>query len=637
MSFLPIVERELRVAARRPATYWTRFFAAVCVLIVWFVLVVSSRQISTAALSQHLFIAFGVLALGFALFAGVALTADCLSEERREGTLGLLFLTDLRGYDVVLGKLIGTSVRSAYGLFAIFPILGLPLLMGGVTGGEFWRIVLVLLATLFLSLSLGMLVSSLNRDARQAVAGTFLGILLLSGLLPALWWLGFVLTGARPSATILLASPPNLFRAAFDFCYRARNGPHEFWQGLQVLLLLALVLLVGAAVCLPRIWREKTSPALLGGWCTKARATLLRRVGSVREGQNSFPLHYLLSGFLAGAGGLFFAIVLALFIDRSELFDGLYRGMGFAVFPSFGFLGILLGLQIRKRLSGSRETPSQRLESNPFLWLASRDRGSVTAAWVILSFLSLLWLCFLTAAISGVRTREAFVLTLLTSFAMHMAFKWSLAVETTRELNTACGSSALELLLVSPLSENQIIEGHTQALQLSFAGVRCFLVAMNVCLSLAIMLYAETLSLHGDDLFIFFIMFCGGILMLFLDFKAFDQVGILMALRCKRHNRAILATLGRVMGIPWAVIFLIWFLGINGALSGIEPVPLFLFWFGVGITYDLIITFNARSSLRQGFRYWLLDRKAVVEPLLSTNGEADAWLRGAEGKGKSRS
>ena len=29
-------------------------------------------------------------------------TADSLSAEKREGTLGLLFLTDLRGYDVVL-------------------------------------------------------------------------------------------------------------------------------------------------------------------------------------------------------------------------------------------------------------------------------------------------------------------------------------------------------------------------------------------------------------------------------------------------------------------------------------------------------------------------------------------------------
>ena len=32
------------------------------------------------------------------------MTADCLSEEKREGTLGLLFLTDLRGYDIVVSS-----------------------------------------------------------------------------------------------------------------------------------------------------------------------------------------------------------------------------------------------------------------------------------------------------------------------------------------------------------------------------------------------------------------------------------------------------------------------------------------------------------------------------------------------------
>ena len=156
MTFLPIVDRELRVLARRTSTAWIRFYAALGILLVWLLLVGGARNTAPAALAQRLFIAFGVLALGFCLLAGIFLTADCLSEEKREGTLGLLFLTDLRGYDVVLGKLIATSVHAVYGLLAIFPVLALPLLMGGVTVGEFWRVVLVFV-TLLLSLGLGML------------------------------------------------------------------------------------------------------------------------------------------------------------------------------------------------------------------------------------------------------------------------------------------------------------------------------------------------------------------------------------------------------------------------------------------------------------------------------------------------
>src|SRR6267143_6346346 len=128
------------------------------------------------------------MAFGFALATGVFLTGDCLSEEKREGTLGLLFLTDLRGYDVVLGKLISHSVQAFYGLLAAFPVLALTLLAGGVSGGEFWRMMLVFCNTLFFSLSVGLLVSSISRDAMKAINGTLLFCLLFVAGLPLAEW-----------------------------------------------------------------------------------------------------------------------------------------------------------------------------------------------------------------------------------------------------------------------------------------------------------------------------------------------------------------------------------------------------------------------------------------------------------------
>src|SRR5688572_27689924 len=73
------------------------------------------------------------LALAYAMVAGIHATADCVSEEKREGTLGLLFLTDLKGYDVILGKLSATSLGAIYAMLAILPMISLGLLMGGVT------------------------------------------------------------------------------------------------------------------------------------------------------------------------------------------------------------------------------------------------------------------------------------------------------------------------------------------------------------------------------------------------------------------------------------------------------------------------------------------------------------------------
>src|SRR5438477_8359528 len=155
MTFLPIVDRELRVAARRPATYWTRLVFAIAGagIVSLALLFAAAAQTGASGIGGWLFYFLSLLALGFSAFAGVFLTADCLSEEKREGTLGLLFLTDLKGYDVVLGKLAVTSLNAFYALLAICPVLALPMLMGGVTFGELGRVMLALVNTLVFSLA----------------------------------------------------------------------------------------------------------------------------------------------------------------------------------------------------------------------------------------------------------------------------------------------------------------------------------------------------------------------------------------------------------------------------------------------------------------------------------------------------
>src|SRR5579863_8780069 len=160
MTFLPIVDRELTVAARRAGTYWLRFWAALVVLIIGLVLLGAAHGKTPSVMGHFLLNALGVLALGFCLVAGAFLTADSLSEERREGTLGLLFLTDLRSHDVVLGKMMGVALSPFYSLLATLPVLTLCVLVGGVTGGDYWRTALALLNALFFSFALAMLVSS---------------------------------------------------------------------------------------------------------------------------------------------------------------------------------------------------------------------------------------------------------------------------------------------------------------------------------------------------------------------------------------------------------------------------------------------------------------------------------------------
>ena len=221
MTFLPIVDRELRVAARRPATYWTRLLFAIAGagIVSLALLFAAAAQTGASGIGGWLFYFLSLLALGFSAFAGVFLTADCLSEEKREGTLGLLFLTDLKGYDVVLGKLMARSLSAAYGLLAIFPVLAITLTMGGVTAGEFWRITLVFLNTIFFSLAAGMFVSSLSQQDNRATAGAAGLIVFIGGALPLV---EFVLNkaGLAVRFALSLPSPLTAWQLAFDAPFR---------------------------------------------------------------------------------------------------------------------------------------------------------------------------------------------------------------------------------------------------------------------------------------------------------------------------------------------------------------------------------------------------------------------------------
>src|SRR4051794_40122878 len=105
MNTFPVIERELRTRSRQPATYWIRLaVAAVAAMVGLQEIVVSSAVLSPAGLGEATFKA--VSWLGFMLVCGSAfVTADTISRERRDGTLGLLLLTELKSHDVVLGKL----------------------------------------------------------------------------------------------------------------------------------------------------------------------------------------------------------------------------------------------------------------------------------------------------------------------------------------------------------------------------------------------------------------------------------------------------------------------------------------------------------------------------------------------------
>ena len=83
MTVLPIVERELRVAARRRTTYWVRLAIALVGMGVGAVIFVITFGLTVAQTGRVIFESLAGLLLLYCLAYGRRATADCLSQERR--------------------------------------------------------------------------------------------------------------------------------------------------------------------------------------------------------------------------------------------------------------------------------------------------------------------------------------------------------------------------------------------------------------------------------------------------------------------------------------------------------------------------------------------------------------------------
>jgi len=127
-----VLHRELRAESRRPANYWLRVLAASTLVLVAANLLLGPQP-GLARLGPILFDALH-RSFVFALWTLVPMmTADCVSREKREGTLGLLFLTPLSMLDVIAGKAALHVLRALTLFLAALPVLGLPLVLGGVS------------------------------------------------------------------------------------------------------------------------------------------------------------------------------------------------------------------------------------------------------------------------------------------------------------------------------------------------------------------------------------------------------------------------------------------------------------------------------------------------------------------------
>ena len=259
MTFLPVLRRELAVAARRTATYRQRVVFAGLATAAIAVLLLSLRSTRFTASEVFYITAWG----GFVLstFEGLRATADSISLERREGTLGLLLLTDLTGREIVIGKVAAASVQSLMTVVAVLPAFALPLLAGGVSGGECWRLMFCFVAAAFFALTAGVLISSVVTGALTAFLGTLFLILALTALPMILVSFSRLNT---PSIWFWIGGPVEMIFRVPDVSFAAR--PSSFWLAALVSLVSSLLMFGAASVLLRRSPRLETTKAETTWW-----------------------------------------------------------------------------------------------------------------------------------------------------------------------------------------------------------------------------------------------------------------------------------------------------------------------------------------------------------------------------------
>ncbi len=470
MTFLPIVDRELRVAARQRAVFWTRVGgAAAAILLSAWIMLIPGLQ-TPQRLGAALFTTVAIATFLYSAIAGLLRTADCLSEEKREGTLGLLFLTDLKGYDIVFGKLAATSVNAFYAMLATFPVMAISLLAGGVSAGEFWRVVLVAVNNLFLSLAIGMFCSSICRDERRSMGLAVAIMVVMAGGLPLAGGLIAEAKNIRPQPFFFIPSPGYAAFMSFDETIRAFRTFNYFYHSVACVHAMAWMLLALSCYAVPRAWQDKVE--------TRGGSRL-----------------------------------------RS-------------IFRDIAYGAVARRARVRKVM----------LDINPMYWLAGRDRLKVALVWFFLLAVGLFWLWGSRKYPRDWKDQFTYV---IFGLVLHTVMKFWISTEACRRFTADRRNGALELLLSSPISVRDILNGQLLALLKQFAIPALIIVLADI---------AFLFSYRQDEEWV--VVWVAGIAIFVADLIALAWVSMWTGLRSVNANRAAGAAMSRILVLPWLLFAL---------------------------------------------------------------------------------
>lgn len=477
MTVLPTIERELRAQSRLPFNHVLRALGAGALLLVALVFL-ADDGLRTGAGGKLLGLMNGSLFLLIWLMVPI-ISADCLSSERRLGTLGLLFLTPLKSRDIVVAKVLVNGIRAFVLWLAAVPVLALPFLAGGVGWREGLLSLMIGGSSICCALGAGLVASSLSR---QWLRAQVLACVLAAGLATVMTWVpGAVIDFGfsrpfLPNADILHTLGIGfVFVSDFHgewallFAELRRLGVSNWWWiaagGMTIVFsMLALAVSVEfAGWRLRRVWREEP-PSVYA-----QRAWVL--------------------------------------LSTPVLGTALLRGW-----------------------------LHRKLERNPIGWLETRTWTGRTVMW---SWFAVM-VSFYAGGLSGTFTFGRFYhLQDLLAILLMIGMAASAAGSFQRERETG----VMELLLVSPMTEGQIISGRVRGLWGQFLPA--------VGLLLIVWVYITSLGFEPDEPNL---MRC-----LCVSYLVIPVIGLYFSLRRRNFLSAFLLTFATAILFPAAFAWMIGF------------------------------------------------------------------------------
>jgi hypothetical protein len=210
----PIFNREFRTVPRRDRHHTARVAALGLLWVIgitaWQATVGFTKDAAlgeTARFGLLLFQVASYVQLTLLLFFSALSAASTVAQEKDRRTFVLLLLTDMRDYEIVLGKMLGSLLPIGV-LFAVtVPFFALILLLGGVSAAQVTQAVAVMAGTTLAAGSLGALVALWRERTFQALALAVLAIVFYLFVVQGVGLVGRLTTGADWSLVTACLDP----------------------------------------------------------------------------------------------------------------------------------------------------------------------------------------------------------------------------------------------------------------------------------------------------------------------------------------------------------------------------------------------------------------------------------------------